>query len=431
MNIFKKLLTEKIIGVLVVFLLVTIFLVPRFLKTYAAVTFENGDILRGKNLTTSQATYSDPVTASSGQVVRLNFRVLNQGSDPATNTRVTFNLSNATQPQAIVVADGGAQQSDAVLLTPGGASLSLVSGSAKLYGPGCATGCAVTDGDVTSGILVGTVTSGGLNSFQITVDVNVNGVPTNQAVFRSGNIFDGGDRTTRLVDWQDPIAANPGDTIEFRTVVINDGTGAVNNVTVRAQIPNDLSLVIIPSSFVSGDNAQTVSDTATVNISGTQPQRLVYLPGHARKIGPGCPTDGCLLPDTIEGSGVNMGIVNPGVTNSYQVMFKATLTNFQPTATPTATPTITASPTPTATATPTGTATPTPTGTATPTATPTATATATATPTSTPTTPPVVLGTTAPVALPQTGSDWVITTLILGVPGVGIGFYLIKRFKLV
>src|SRR5258708_6173660 len=293
-NIFKKLDLSKIVGIITVLVLVIFIATPILFKALAAVSFEGGDIFEGKNLTTS-SNFSDPVTATPGQTIRLNLLIENQGGDPATNTKVNFDLSNATNPKATITADGGINQSDGVVINPSGASLSLISGSGKLYGPGCATGCALTDNQINSGVAIGTVNSGGVQSFQIILDLNVNGVSTNQPVFRSRNIFDGGDRTTRLVDWQDPIPANPGDTIEFRTTVINDGTVNLNNVMVRAELPSDLSLSLIPRSFVSGDGAQTVSDTATVNISGTQPQLLIYLPGHARKIGPGCPGGGCPL----------------------------------------------------------------------------------------------------------------------------------------
>lgn len=410
-----------------------------FVSTKAAVLFQTGDIFRGKNLTTSQANYSDPAAVSNGQRVRLNMLVWNQGSDPATNTIATFNLSSATQPQSTITADGGVQVSDVVVLNPGGTSLNLVSGSGKLYGPGCPSGCNLTDSQITSGVAVGTVNSGGTSSFQITFEVDVAGTVATNPTFRSGNIFDGGNRSRDIFPWGDPIPANPGEVIEFRTTVINDGDSQAANTIVRAQLPNTLGLSLITTSFVSADSTQIVSDTATVNVSGQEPQRLTYLPGHARKVGPGCQGNGCTISDDIVSTGVNIGNVDPGVTNSYQVMFKAILTNYvvtptpspTPTATPTETPTATptASPTPTATPTSTPTGTPTPTPSATPTITPTPTSTPTSTPTPTPSPVPQVLAAQTPPVLPKTGASEVIA--LGSIVMAPVGFFLYKKFRLV
>src|SRR3990167_2739593 len=137
--------------------------------------------------------------------------------------------------------------------------------------------------------------------------------------FRSGNIFDGGNRTDRLVDWQDPIPADPGEVIEFRIQVINDGAGAAADTQLKVILPDVLSTSLVARAFINGTNAVQVSDTATVNVSGSQGQLFEYIPGHTKKFGPGCNTDaGCSLPDGITLNGIALGsIVNPGETNSY------------------------------------------------------------------------------------------------------------------
>lgn len=202
-------------------------------------------------------------------------------------------------------------------------------------------------------------------------------------VFKGGNIFDGGNRTDRLVDWQDPIPADPGEVIEFRIYVENISDAPVSNVLVRAEFPTSPALNLVTTAYISASGANTVSDIVTVNVSGSIPQIHELIPGHTRMFGPACITpdpnddDSCALPDTITTTGINIENVLPGAKDSYQVLFKAYVSNNQ--STPTPTPTVTPTPTPTITPTPTPTITPTPT--ATPTITPTPTATPTITPT--------------------------------------------------
>ncbi|HWA51554.1 MAG TPA: PKD domain-containing protein [Patescibacteria group bacterium] len=346
--------------ILAIFTVITLSLVVFISKASANVTFETGDIFRGKDITAGQTDYSDPVNAANGQTVRANLTVWNQGTDPATNTRVNFDFSNPEKLAATIAADGGATMSDNITVTPSGSNVSLISGTAQKFGPGCSSGCAISDSEIANGINLGTVQPGSTNSYQIVFNLSVTGNPkTTNAFFRTGNIVDGGDRTTRLVDWEDPIQANPGDTIEFRIQVINDGTSAVTNTTVKGDLPTNSGLNLNITGSASGDSVQTVSDIATVHVSGTQVESITYLPGHARMFGPGCDTtNGCPLSDSIVTSGINIGTVNPGVTNSYQVAFKAVLSNYN---VPTPTPTVTPTPTPTATPTPTPTVTPTPT----------------------------------------------------------------------
>ena len=227
--------------------------------------------------------------------------------------------------------------------------------------------------------------------------------------FRSGNIFDGGNRTDRLVDWQDPIPADPGEVIEFRVLVQNDGDETAQNVSVRVDFPGTPSLGLVSTAYVTSTNTGTVSDTTTVNVSGTTPQLHSLIPGHTKMYGPGCTP--CVLPDSIAGSGITIGPVVPGTSNSFQVLFKAYVTNNRPTPTPTPTPT--PNPTPTPTPTPTATPTPTPTTTATPTPTPSAT--------------PQVLSAQAPPQLPKTGTPLGIAGALVSLGSLGI--YLFRRFR--
>lgn len=167
--------------------------------------------------------------------------------------------------------------------------------------------------------------------------------------FRSGNIFDGGNRTDRLVDWEDPIPADPGEVIEFRVLVQNDGSENASNTTIKVDFPSTPSTSLVSTVHITSTNTATVSDTITVNVSGGTGQLHALIPGHTKMYGPGCTP--CTLPDSIDGAGVTIGTVVPGTSNSFQVLFKAYVTNNRPSPT--------ASPTPTPTATPTATPTPT------------------------------------------------------------------------
>lgn len=369
-------------------------------KVRAGVTWAGGDIFDGKNITTGDSTYNDPVKASQNDTLRLRLRVINLGDQNVDNTKVAINLGNPISPVATITG-GGVTQSDTVGLSPSGKSVELVAGSGKKYGPDCLSGCAIADSITGSGVDLGTVKPGDANSYQISIEVKVTGQPGGEkrAAFKSGNIMDGGNRTVRKVDWEDPIAADPGQIIEFRVRVVNTGEVTANNVVVKAQLQSSDAKAMTAKAVVSAANADSVSDTATVNVSGNRGQQLVYLPGHALKWGPGC-TNGCPLPDNIAIEGVNVGNVELGESNSLQVTFKATVSNqVQPTVTPKPpTPTPTKKPTPTVTPKPTATPTPGPSSTPTPTPTPGPSSTPTPTPTPGPTSTPGPTPTPGPSA---------------------------------
>jgi uncharacterized repeat protein (TIGR01451 family) len=430
--------------------------------------FAGGNIVDAKNVTDSNPSYTDPVSADNGDVVRIRIQVINLGSEAADNTIVSYNLSNALSPTAKILADGVPEKSDYVNINPSGSSLDFIEGSGKKYGPACPSGCSVSDDIVGSGVNVGTVQVGDVNSYQLSIEANVIGVPGggSGAEFRSGNIFDGG---VTGVTWADPVTANPGQVVEFRVTVINDGDEVANNTIVRAAFPGSPSNPIVPTAYLLAEGVDQVTDTFTINVAGGSAQKLNYWEGHAFKWGPGC-SSGCQLADNIYVEGINIGNVEPGVENSYQVVFKAYLTEEStptPTATPTNTPNLTPTPTPTATSTPT--MTPTSTPTSTPTGSPSATPTETPIPSGTPNycggtcgsnyncqgglfcyqgscrnpscpseiscncpsegTPPPVLGRTAPPSLPETGGGLEVILSLLGMGSAGV--YAFKKFKLI
>jgi LPXTG-motif cell wall-anchored protein len=379
------------------------------LSSAASSSFAGGSIVDGANVTKGETSFHDPVSVSDGDIVSMRIQVINLGTQATTNTHVNFSLSDSVSPKAIISADNMSTQEDVLNLNPGGSYLTLVSGSGVKYGPGCTSGCALPDTLITSGTNLGTVNPGDASSYQIKLRFKVVGQPASheKAVFQSGNIFDGGNRTLRQIDWQDPIPADRGNLIEFRIKATNTGRVTANNTIVRVEFPHTPSTTLIAKAFVSAAGADVVTDTATVNVSGNQPELFDYVPGHAIKWGPGC-VNGCALPENIYVEGVNIGNIEPGQTTNVSVTFKAFVTNVV-TSTPTPTATPTATPTSTPTSTPTATPTVTPTPTATPTATPTVTPSPSPTPTSGPTSSCSTLTAsttngTAPLTINFTGS---------------------------
>lgn len=291
----------------------------------------SGNIVDGKNVTNSDASYIDPVSASLDQKVRLRLLVMNEGQASASNVQVKFNLGSGTAPTATITSDNAGSQTDFVNINPGGTNLQLVSGSGKKYGPpDCLAGCSVGDEVAGAGITLGTVEPGAEKSYQVTVEADVKGQSaTNRPVFRGGNIFDGGNRTSGTVDWQDPIPAQAGEVIEFRVVIANIGDAPAGNVNVRAELQQDPPAnSLISRVFISGGGAETVTDTATIRVSGGS-QVLSYIPGHTRQFGPGC-EQGCNIADGVAFHGIDVGTVQPGENNSFQVAFKAYVSNRQP-----------------------------------------------------------------------------------------------------
>lgn len=167
--------------------------------------------------------------------------------------------------------------------------------------------------------------------------------------------------------WTDPVNANVGDIVEFHLEISNTGGETAQNVRVQAELPTNEDGALVARIKVRADNAAEMIDTATVNVSGSGRNSLVYFPGHAVLIKhPGNVTT------TIEAIGtggeVSIGDLATGGNVFAEVLFKAQVVAVAaPTVTPTPTtvpPTVTPTPTPTGvqpTPTPTAVVTPTPT----------------------------------------------------------------------
>jgi hypothetical protein len=173
-------------------------------------------------------------------------------------------------------------------------------------------------------------------------------VKADSGLFETGNIVTAVNNTQRNTSWTDPVSANPGEIIEFRMLVWNTSSDQIaHDVLIHPEY--QFSPTNSPQMrMVASANGQSISDTATVNVNGTQGYLLVYVEGHSRVFSPGCP-DGCNADDTFHNQGdINVGDLGPG--ESAQILFKAGVTNPSPSSTPSPTPT--ASPTHTPTPTP-------------------------------------------------------------------------------
>lgn len=203
------------------------------------------------------------------------------------------------------------------------------------------------------------------------------GLPKAQVFRGTGDghdIFDG----TNIISqggWSDPVNGKIGERIQGEIVALNIEENTIAIYTkVRVEIPTGNSSTHTLRMHLWADNASEVTDTLTINV-GTN-SKIAYVPGHAVVYSPSCPSACPLDDNSLIGSGVTIGDISQGVSNSATLTFKVDILppdegTPTPTVTPTPTPTVT--PTPTPTITPTPTATPTVTPTATPTVTPTAT----------------------------------------------------------
>jgi len=229
------------------------------------------------------------------------------------------------------------------------------------------------------------------------------------ASLQGGDFMQAFNNTTQEGTWRDPVSANPGDVIEFRVTVRNNGDTPARDVqvwgSVTGQVPQDpAQQLVITGKINDPDAASSITDTATVNINGNTPVGMRYYPGHARINGVtdiyNCPNT-CNISDNGVLGGFEIGDIAPG--DFAELTFKASLSAITPTPTPTPTPTITPTPTPTVSVTPTPT--PTPTVTITPTPTPTISITPTPTPTVSVTPTPTPTVTITPTPTPPQGSQ--------------------------
>lgn len=123
-------------------------------------------------------------------------------------------------------------------------------------------------------------------------------------------------------NWRDPISASAGDEISFRFYYHNTETGTTaNNVRLRIAYPSSASSIIVSTGSILSDNASTVTDTGTINVSSSQSlifESAIWYPNQTT-------TGGTNLSLTNTGGyvEVNIGNINGGWPSQGNVVFRA------------------------------------------------------------------------------------------------------------
>jgi hypothetical protein len=141
-------------------------------------------------------------------------------------------------------------------------------------------------------------------------------------------------RTQGNTVWQDPISADCGERVAFDVYYHNGITGSTaNNTKIKLNYNCAENSQIVTTAYLWADNASTVSDTGTINVS--TPQELIF--DSTAKWYPNQGTTPTAISVTQVGScgvQVNIGDINGNWTYQGHVVFEATLTSCS-TSTPT------------------------------------------------------------------------------------------------
>src|SRR5258708_4712483 len=102
-----------------------------------------------------------------------------------------------------------------------------------------------------------------------------------------GNFMTAFNNTTQEGTFRDPVSAKPGDVIEYSVMVKNVGDQPAPDVqvwgSVTGQVPQDpAKQLVITGKINNPAEPSSITDTATVNITGDMPVGMRYYPGHAR-----------------------------------------------------------------------------------------------------------------------------------------------------
>jgi hypothetical protein len=128
-------------------------------------------------------------------------------------------------------------------------------------------------------------------------------------------------------NWRDPISASGGDALSFRFYYHNTEFGTVaNNVRLRIAYPTSTSTSIVTTGSIVSDNATTVSDAGTINVSTAQ---TISFEGTAVWYPNQTTTGGISLPVANNGTyiEVNLGNINGGWASQGNVVFRANISN--------------------------------------------------------------------------------------------------------
>ncbi len=142
------------------------------------------------------------------------------------------------------------------------------------------------------------------------------------AHFRTGNFFLVGN-VTQGGGWGDPVSANPGEVLNYKAEIVNDGTQDAQNVEVKVDLPAGQLQSLVTTFRVRAGNAAETTDTATVNVNPAQ--TMEYLPEHTYITRPDGTSEHITSPITTQW--VNIGTVKPGQAMFVEVLFKTRLSN--------------------------------------------------------------------------------------------------------
>jgi uncharacterized repeat protein (TIGR01451 family) len=125
---------------------------------------------------------------------------------------------------------------------------------------------------------------------------------------------------TQGSDWIDPNSANPGDNLTYRVRIHNPGPDCIQNVFVKATLPQGRNQTNVSLITVRADNVTRnyVTDSATLNLSSAQ--TLTYQSGSTQLLDANRQLIRN-LPDGILGSGIGIGNVCVSINEKRYVQF--------------------------------------------------------------------------------------------------------------
>lgn len=145
--------------------------------------------------------------------------------------------------------------------------------------------------------------------------------------FKGGNFLNVANVTKGGNGWQEQsVSADPGNVIEFRVWIQNDGEHDARNVKIKANFPSKEQSTknMKPSVTITSDNAGSITDSVDVNVSSSTYMEIY--PGHAKIAGKtdlfDCPNE-CDFPEALTNTYINMGTVEAG--EVIQIKFKGSL----------------------------------------------------------------------------------------------------------
>ncbi len=272
---------------------------PRF-------NFLQGDAEMLRVSKSTESTWADPISANVGDKVSFLLYFHNGMIDTtAHNTRVRVDLpvdqsstlkmasyiwSDETPYITDTIVDGKiVGQSGATINLPTNARISYIPGSTMIFRNGASVGTQIADGITTnSGVNIGDINGCWQYSGYVSFQANIYGesnLVMNKQVAHAGD-----------TNWQEEIAANPGDEIAYKIGVRNNGDVDATDVSVKDILPQYMTY-----------------ETGT---------SFVYTSAHP---------EGIKLADTLFGNGVSLSTIIPGDNGVEYIVYKTRISSNIPT----------------------------------------------------------------------------------------------------